>query len=155
MSATWIVSANAGRARIFSQERPADPLAEVGDMVNTAVRLRTAETETDRLGATSATKSAHNTGGASPNKAYEPHQTPAEHQVESFARSIAAHLLQGQQQGRFQRLALVASPQFLGVLRPLLDPNLKSVVGLEINKDYTQATATELRDHLQKHRSTA
>lgn len=152
MTATWIVCANASRARIFSQERLSDPLTEVGDMVNTAVRLRTADTEQDRLGATSATKSAHNTGGAAPNKTYEPHQTPAEHETESFARSVAAFLLQGHQQGHFQRLTLAASPQFLGVLRRLLDPNLKPVVGLEINKDYTHCTLAELRDHLQQHR---
>ncbi|HZX30762.1 MAG TPA: host attachment protein [Rhodocyclaceae bacterium] len=152
MTATWIVSANAGRARIFSQERPTEPLTEVGDMVDTAARLRTADTETDRLGATSATKSAHNTGGAAPNKTYEPHQTPAEHEMESFARSVAAFLLQGHQQGRFQRLALAASPQFLGVLRQLLDPGVKSAVSLEINKDYTHCTPAELRDHLQQHR---
>ncbi len=52
MDTTWIVIANAGRARIFSREGAADALHEVDDMVNAAVRLRTAETETDRLGPT-------------------------------------------------------------------------------------------------------
>jgi protein required for attachment to host cells len=150
MNATWIVSANASRARFFSQARPSDPLEEVSDMVNSAVRLRAAETELDRIGPTSATKSPHNVGAATPNKTYEPHQTPVEHETELFARSVAAFLLQAHQEGRFQALALVASPQFLGVLRKLLDPKLKSVVGLELNKDYTQFTAAQLREQIRE-----
>lgn len=122
-------------------------------MVDTAVRMRTAETEQDRLGATSATKSAHNTGGAAPNKTYEPHQTPVEHETEAFARSVSTFLLQGHHEGRFQNLSLIASPQFLGVLRRLLDPKLKSVVGLEINKDYTHCTPVQLQEQIRKHRA--
>ena len=148
MDQTWIVVANAGRARIFSRALARGPLTEVDDMVNAAVRLRTAETETDRLGPMSAGKSIHNTGGALPNKTYEPPQTPSEHETELFGRSVIAALMQGYQQGSFQHLELVAGPQFLGQLRLLLDPNLKPLVTLELNKDYTQLSPTELRDQL-------
>ena len=117
-------------------------------MINSGARLRTVESETDKLGPTAATKSMHNTGGATPNKAYEPHQTPVEHQTELFARNVAEFLLKGQQQGRFRRLCVVASPQFLGILRQQLDPNVASAVSLEINKDYTQASPAELQEHL-------
>lgn len=148
MDATWIISANASRARIFSQAGPSTNLEEVEDMINSGARLRTVESETDKLGPTAATRSMHNTGGATPNKAYEPHQTPVEHQTELFARNVAEFLLKGQQQGRFRRLCVVASPQFLGILRQQLDPNVASAVSLEINKDYTQASPAELQDHL-------
>jgi protein required for attachment to host cells len=153
MHATWIVSANAGRARFFSEVRPSDPLEEIEDMVDDAVRLRTSETESDRLGPTSATKSVHNTGGATPNKTYEPAQTPAEHQTELFARNVASYLLKRHQEGRFDHLALVASPQFLGVLRKQLDPKLESTVSLEINKDYTQCNAAQLREQIQAYKA--
>ncbi len=95
MDHTWIVVANASRARLFSRAGANGALDEIDDMVNAAVRLRTAETETDRLGPTSAGNSIHNTGGALPNKAYEPPQTPTEHETELFARSAIAALLQG------------------------------------------------------------
>jgi protein required for attachment to host cells len=152
MDATWIVSANASRARIFSQAGPSASLEEVEDMINSGARLRTVESESDRMGATSATKSMHNTGGAAPNKTYEPHQTPVEHQTELFAKNIAGFLLKGQQQGRFGKLCVVASPQFLGILRQQLDPNLASAVSLELNKDYTQASPAELQEHIRAHR---
>ena len=148
MDRTWIVVANASRARVFLREGANGPLVEFDAMVNAAVRLRTAETETDRLGPTSAGKSVHNTGGALPNKAYEPPKTPTEHEAELFARSVVASLLQGHQQERFQHLALVASPQFLGLLRQLLDPQLKPLVAWDLNKDYTQLSPMQLQEQL-------
>lgn len=153
MSTTWIVSANASRARFFAQPKSSAPLEEIGDMANTAVRQRTAETEQDRLGPMAGTNSIHNTGGATPNKTYEPPQTPAAHETEAFARGVAAFLLEGQREGRFQHLCLVASPQFLGVLRKQLDPKLASAVSLEINKDYTQSSVRDLREQIEAHRS--
>jgi protein required for attachment to host cells len=151
MNANWIVTANASRARFFSQLHASDPLEEINDMVNEAARLRSAETESDRLGPTSATQSIHNTGGALPNKTYEPPQTPNEHATELFAKSVAEYLLKAYQDGRFTQLSLVVSPQFLGVLRKELSPQLESVVQLEINKDYTQFTPSQLWDQIRAH----
>lgn len=148
MNATRIVSANAGRARFFSQAQASEDFEEINDMVNDAARLRTADTESDKIGPTSAGKSMHNVGGATPNKLYEPAQTPDEHAAELFARDIAGFLAQAHREGQFQHLSLVASPQFLGVLRKLLDPSLKSAVSLEIDKDYTQFSAAQLRQQL-------
>lgn len=149
MDATWIVSANAGRARFFSQATPDGPLAEISNMVNPAVRLRTADTETDRIGQHAASKSRHSVGAPTQPSGYEPNQTPDEHQTELFAREVTAFLLQGHQEGRFQQLSLFASPEFLGVLRKLLDPRLEATVSLEINKDYTQFSAKQLHEQIQ------
>lgn len=153
MDATWIVSANAGRARFFSQAHSSAPLEEINDMVNTDVRLRTEDTESDKIGMLAAAKSQHNVGAARPGSGYEPNQTPDAHQTELFARNVADFLLQNHQEGRFQHLSLVASPQFLGVLRKLLDPNLESIVSSEINKDYTQSSAAQLREQMQAHQA--
>lgn len=152
MAATWIVLANASRARIFSQASLSEPLEEIHDMVNDAARLRMLEnTESDKRGPTSATKSIHNVGAATPNKLYEPPQTPDKHEAELFARDIVSFLLQGYQEGKFQQFSLVVSPQFLGMLRKLLGPKLESVVALEINKDYTHVSAEKLREQIKMH----
>ena len=152
MQATWILSANASRARFFSQEQASGELEEINDMVNEAGRQRRLDLESDRYGPTSASKSMHNTGGAVPNKLYEPAQTPDAHQAELFARDIASFLLQAWRDGRFQKLSLVVSPQVLGMLRKLLDPQLESAVTLEIDKDYTQFSPRELLDQLKAYR---
>lgn len=144
MNATWIVSANAGRARLFSHMHSAANLEEVEDMVNTSARLRAADLETDDIGQRSASKSKHSVGAPTQPSGYEPDQSPVERQTELFARNIADYLLKAHQEGRFQQLNLVASPEFLGVLRKLLDPQLESVVTLEIDKDYTQFSPAQL-----------
>lgn len=155
MEATWIVVANAGRARLFSRLGRTRRLSEIGDMVNTAVRLRTEATESDALGQHAASKSRHSVGAPTQPSGYEPHQTPAEHQTEGFARNIAQHLRDARQQGRYARLILIASPEFLGVLRKQLDPNLASRIDAEIAKDYTHCTPVELLEHLESKRSGA
>jgi protein required for attachment to host cells len=149
MTTTWIVSADRGRARIFAQTDPQQPLEEIEDMVNTAARIRTSEQYTDRLGPTSAGQSIHNTGGALPNKQYEPQQTMDEREAESFAKDISAFLLKAHQDGRYQKLDLIAEPKFLGVLRMVLDNQVKPLVELELNKDYTHFNGHQLREHLQ------
>ena len=151
MDTTWIVSADEGRARIFSESNPSEAWQEVDDMVNSAARMTAAEQYTDRLDTKAAGKSIHNTGGALPNSQYEPQQTPDERAAESFARDICAFLLQAQQAGRFQKLALVAAPKFLGELRKHLGPQLQPLVTLEINKDYSHSSGQQLRDQIRVH----
>ncbi len=152
MEATWIVVANAGRARLFSRLGYARRLSEIGDMVNTAVRLRTQDTEADELGQRSASKSRQGTGAATQPSDYEPHPSPAEYQTEGFARSLANHLRDARQQGRYAHLVLMAAPEFLGVLRKQLDPNVSGRIAAEIAKDYTHCTPVEILDHLEAHR---
>jgi protein required for attachment to host cells len=154
MDATWIVSANASRARFFSQTSSSEPLQEIEDMVNAGARLRTSETESDKLSPVASGRSSQHNGAAiGPGSAYEPQQTPVEHQTELFARNVATFLLQGQQQGRFRHLCLVASPEFLGVLRKLLDPKLASAASVEINKDYTHFSGEQLREQIKAHQA--
>ncbi|MBK4733652.1 host attachment protein [Noviherbaspirillum pedocola] len=150
MTATWIVSANASRARIFAQDNATGPLREINDMINDESRLRVSQnTESERIGPTAGTKTMHNTGGAVPNKGYEPPQTPDKHAAELFARDIIGYLQQGQQRGEFRELSLVVSPKFLGMLRSLMTPQLQAAVRLEIDKDYTHAGAEELRRNIE------
>lgn len=151
MDTTWIVTADEGRARIFAESDRTQPLQEIDDMVDAEARMRTSEVYTDRLGSTGAGMSAHGAGGATPNKEFEPHQTHGEHVAEKFAKSLAAYLLKAQQDGRFQRLVLAAAPKFLGALRKELDPQLAKVVRQEIDKDFTQSSPQQLREHILAH----
>jgi len=162
MQTTWIIAANAGRARFFSEADSAEPLQELEDMVNSAVQLRAQDTETDRLGVTSAGGSSHNignpqgTGGAhngqagAPNKQYQPAQTPAEHASEKFAKDISQYLMDAHRDGRFKQLVVSASPEFLGTLRSNLDPQVKALIKFEVNKDYTHSNAQQLREQLRE-----
>ena len=148
MAATWIVSANASRARVFAQLGGTAGMEEVAALINDAARLRSSDLETDRMGPTSGTGSTHNTGGATPNKLYQPRVTPEQHENQRFARDLCDFLLKAAQEGRYQELDLIASPQFLGAVRQLLDPQVKSRVKIEIDKDYTHLSAQALLDEV-------
>lgn len=162
MQTTWIIAANAGRARFFADADPAAPLQEIEDMVNDAARLRTSDINTDEVGATSATNTSHNIGGneaagfahnakaGAPNKLYQPAQTPQQHEAEKFAKDISKYLMQAHQEGRYKQLVLAASPEFLGALRTNLDSHVKSLIKLEVNKDYTHSNAQQLREQVRE-----
>lgn len=148
MSTTWIVSADAGRARIFAEVNPHQPYTEIEDMINDAARLHDVDINTDRIGATAGGQTIHNRGGASPNHQYQPAQTPEQHDADMFARDVCAYLLKAHHDKRFQKLDLIAEPRFLGLLREKLDHQLKSLVGLELNKDYSHFNAHQLQQQL-------
>lgn len=151
MPTTWILVANAGKAKILSQASPTDRLEDIEDMVNTAVRVQTAELVDDEIGQRAASKSRHGSGSVTQPSGYEPNQAPEEHQTELFARNINGFLLDAFQAGRFQKLALIASPEFLGLLRQRLDPHLTAAIAIEINKDYTHLDHRKLQETLQSH----
>lgn len=151
MDAHWIVVANAGHARFFSQANRAASFEEVDDLVNAGSRLRAVDTETDDLGQRAASTTRHGSGAPSSPSDYQPHQTPAEHQAELFARTVAARLAQGLQGRQFGQVVLVASPEFLGVLRKQISPQVQQAVRTEIGKDYTHLGVNELRDRIAEH----
>ena len=150
MDTTWIVVANAGRARFFQQKKP-DRLIEVNDMVNPKARLRNSELEHSQIDPLSASKSRHSTAAPTQPSGYEPNQLPDEHQTELLARDVADFLLTALQQGQYRHLMLSASPKFLGILRQVLDEQVKATITLEINQDYTQLSMLELPEKLAAH----
>ena len=153
MNRTWIVAANAGRARFFSQQNAAAGLEEVSDMANTAARLDMRDLASDEMGQRAASKSRHGVGQPTQPSGYQPHQTPAQHQTELFARDVAGFLREAQKDGKFADLFLVASPEFLGELRRQLDEHLQSAVRLQIDKDYTHFNGAELKSRIEAHRA--
>jgi len=150
---TWIISADAGRARIFAETDADSQWQEIDDLVDPLARTRTSDQLTDQLGPLAAGKSPHNTGGALPTSQYEPQQTPEERNAQMFARDICAALLKAKNENRFDRLALVAEPSFLGELRNQLDPQLKSLISYEINKDYSHSNGQQLREQIRAHQA--
>lgn len=150
MHDSWILSANAGRARIFSQPNQRAALSEVSDFMNAAAHLRTADTETDELGQRN-TRNGNRQAG--PGSDWQPNQSPAEHQTELFARQVARSLLEAYDAGRFDELTLVASPEFLGVLRKQLDPRIGPAIIDEIDKDYTQLNREQLQEKIRARRA--
>ena len=145
MNKSWILTANSGCAYVYSQKTPAASLEPLAQMFNADASSVTADTESDKLGQHAASSSNHGVGAPTQPSGYEPHQTPAQHHVELFARRIADFLKKGYNANSFQRIYLFASPEFLGVLRKLLDSNLSSLIVHQADKDFTNLGPHELR----------
>lgn len=150
MSRSWIVTANGGRAFFYSQMAPSAPLELVNQMYNSDASSVTSETESDRLGQHAASSSRHSVGAPTQPSGYEPNQTPAQHHTEVFARGVADFLLKGFHARSYERIHLFASAEFLGVLRKQLDPNLRSLLVTQVDKDYTKYSPAQLCELLPK-----
>ncbi len=150
MQATWIVTANNGRARIYAQKDQSSALLEVEELENPSQRGRVSDIDTDQMGQLAASKSIKSVGAATQPSGYEPNQTPLEHQAELFARNVADYLQQAHAQNRYKSLILAAGPEFLGLLRKLLDKSVIASIKLELNKDYTQLSAHDLQAQLKQ-----
>lgn len=149
MATTFIVAANASRARIFSQASLRDPLEEVADLVNPEARQREQDFMTDESTAQrSADKSRHSVGQPTTGSDYQPRTTPHQAEAQKFAQEIATYLDEAHNAGRFDKLCVMASPEFLGVLRGKLSTRMGKVETAEINKDYTRESAQQLRERV-------
>lgn len=144
MTRSWIVTANSGRAYVYAQIAPTSPLEPLTQLYNADASSLTADTESDKLGQHAASNSRHGVGAPTQPSGYEPNQTPAQHHAELFARRLADFLKKGYHANSFDRMYLFSSPEFLGVLRKLLDTNLSSLIVQQVDKDYTQLNPNQL-----------
>lgn len=134
MATTWIFTGDASRARIL-QVTGQNRLEEIESFVNPKGRMPDRELTTDahpRFRGTAGPGSDRQETGA------------ADHEVESFAREIERYLDQARMKKRFDRLFLVASPRFLGMIRKALGKEVQKLVQDEIDKDLSGFDAREI-----------
>jgi protein required for attachment to host cells len=81
----------------------------------------------------------HSTGGE---------ETPRKHEAQNFARAVVAELDKDRKAGEFDRLVLMAGPQFLGLLRESLPRTLEHVVAAQVNKDLVHQSEADIRTHV-------
>ncbi|MBM2830763.1 MAG: host cell attachment-required protein, partial [Gammaproteobacteria bacterium] len=114
---TFVIVADAGRARIFKTETNLGNLTESEDFIHSESRLTNRE-----LGA--------DVPGRSPNQqgSLEPRTFPKEHEEQTFAKQLGKHLKEIHNKRHFDELILVASPKFLGMLRNELHAPLDKLV---------------------------
>jgi protein required for attachment to host cells len=145
---TWVLIADAGRARLFEHHRSRKSLELVFEDDRPELRDHAQMRDSDRPGRT------HES--SSPTRhAMQPQTTPTQRAREHFARELVERLQSGVNQHRFGQLLLVAPPTMLGELRSHLDEGLRERVIAEIDKDLTKISAHELPEHLSEWLSVA
>jgi protein required for attachment to host cells len=139
--ASWVVVADATRARIFEVQRRRH-LELLLELSHPAGRAHGRALETDRPGRV------QQRATGSIRSAIEP-QTEV-HQVElaRFAREIGQALRAGLDRAAYDQLVLIAPPHFLGVLRSQLDGQVARRVTTSVDKDLTAWTERDLAESI-------
>ena len=139
---TWILVADRARARIL-EAGPNHTLTEVACFAEPAARARQATLTTDRPPTVN-----ESVGRA--RHSIEPH-TPLRDKISArFARSLRDALDKGRNEGRFEKLVLVAPPRFLGTLKAELGQSLGACVVREVRHDLTSLPVHDLEGRLSK-----
>lgn len=141
MSELWIVVAESSRARIFTADSPTARLTELETLANPDARLHDRELSSDLPGVT------FDSGGQG-RHVKEQQVGPKAQAAVRFAEQVAARIEAGRTGGEFKRLALVAAPEFLGLLRDKLSAPARALVVAGIAKNVAQLSADDIRAHL-------
>ncbi|HQT42758.1 MAG TPA: host attachment protein [Halothiobacillus sp.] len=153
---TWVVVADAARARFFrvedntgahggSEHAPSvaasahGALMEIKDLSHPASRLYDRELVSDAPGIS-------NVRGMSSRFGMQEIVLPKEEEAIRFAKEVADLLKHNLEE--FDRLYLIAAPHFLGLLRLDLDKGVRAKIAAELNQDLSAHSTEEIRRHL-------
>jgi protein required for attachment to host cells len=140
MKQTWIVLANASRARILDREPESGRLEELADLVHPQSREKTSDLTSDREGHA---QKAHGDPGHA-GTAFQPRTEPRQKEHAVFAHEVSRHLEDAVAQGRCEALVLIASDPFLGELKSHLGHAATRVLGATIPRDLTSFSGHDL-----------
>ena len=138
MTTTWIIAADASRARILQVTDRAQQLEEVEDLLNPEGRVHDRELISDAH----PRFSGHSGGGPGSDRE---ETSAAEHATELFAKRVGNYLESGRTAHRYDRLHLIAPPKFLGQLRKELGKEVQKLVAQELPKDLSWLNARDIQ----------
>jgi protein required for attachment to host cells len=141
MSVTWIMVANASQAKVFANHGPNKGLQFVKELLHPESREKTSNLVSDRSG--SHTGTGHG--------AFVQATDPKHHEAERFAQEVSRELDDGRMNNAYDRLILVASAPFMGLVNSRLPELVRSRLSESIDKDYTRLPVKELAGHLQEY----
>lgn len=140
MSVTWIMVANASQAKLFANHGPKRGLQLIKELLHPESREKTSNLVSDRSGANS----------GSGHGAFTQATDPKHHEAERFAQEVARELDEGRVKNAYDRLILVASAPFMGLVNGCLPGQVRSKVSESIDKDYTRLPVKDLAGHLEQ-----
>lgn len=136
---TWVVVADAARARVFDVEGKTKALVEIMDLSHPASLQHASDMASDAPGMSSVK-------GMPSKFGMEEIVSPKEEEAIRFAKQVAEALQAGL--ADYERLYLIAAPHFLGLLRKDLDQAVHAKIVKEIDKELTKHSLEDIRAHL-------
>jgi protein required for attachment to host cells len=141
MSITWILVANASAAYLYVNYGPKKGLQKLKEFKHYASREKVQGLVSDRPG--------HNRSLGNGRGSYIPATDPKQHQAHNFALQLARELENGRTANSYQRLILVASAPFIGLINSSLGIHVRNLVSDTFEKDYTKTSEKNLSRHLE------
>lgn len=138
---TWILVADASRARLFAARGHAAPWEIVGEFAHPQSSAKVRDIVTDRPG-----RVQQRTGTR--RSAADPPTSPKEVEAQQFAQQLVSALDEGLERGSCEDVILIASPRFLGLVRQCASAKVRDAVTHSVNHDWTQVVAPELPTRL-------
>jgi len=142
---TWIVVADAARARIIEQVARNEPLQVIDERHHDASRMQSREIGSDSKGRS------FDSGGQGGRHAMEPSTDPQRHEKTRFTKELAEALNHAGKTNRFDRLLIACPAQMLGELRRDLDKAAAGKVAAEFPKDLSGFALQDLPSHFGDH----
>ena len=144
MAKTWILIANAERARCFERHAADHSLTELMDFVHPHSSLNGQAGGGDLTGA--AGKGHGRTGHAGTQ--FEPHTDAHAKERASFARQLADYLNEAVAGQRCNALVLIATSPMLGEIKPCLSSAADKLVKHRVASDLTRYQGPELKKRI-------
>ena len=141
MSTTWVLVADASRARIFQAKSPRGSLHEIETLLHPQSRLHTRDLTSDLPGRSF---DSHGQGRHS----MEMDVSPKQHEALTFVKQISDRLDSAKESGEFEHLILIAPPALLGLLRKQLSAVIMQHVVHQLDKNIVRLDGDEIRQHL-------
>ncbi len=139
MKTTWIIAADASRARIFELPDDTREMHELQDFAHPEGRAAGRDLVAEPSGRFYG--KGERVQGHSANELSD----PIHHENELFARALAAILEEGRTDNRYDALVLIAPPKFLGTLRNVLPKHADKLVVRTVPKDVVKLGPDEIR----------
>ncbi len=140
MKTTWVLVAEKSRARLFDWQSR-DVLNEIKTFSHPESRLHEQDLVTDKRGRAfdSAGEGRH---------AHQEQNRARQHESETFAKELIALLDRSRSRQEYERVVIVAAPEFLGQLRDEMPPELEKAVLQEVSKNLVQESTDSIRKYL-------
>jgi protein required for attachment to host cells len=143
---TWVLVADAGRARVLEQSGRESTLSLVEGLDLENPIAKTSDTARDSL------PRAFDSVGEG-RHAIEPRSDPRRAEKKEFALELAGRLDAALEKRAYDRLIIIAPPQMIGDLRPALSDRVRDRLAHELVLDLAHAPITEIAQRLKEARA--
>ena len=141
MAITWVVTADSAKADFFEVDRIGGDFRPIVSLIHEEGKKKSQELTSDRPGR------AFDSAGLGRHAMSSP-VNPREHEAEVFAREVGEALELGRTKGSFERLIVLAPPDFLGKLRKTITPAANRLVVESIPKCVVGLGPDEIRKRI-------